>query len=139
MAVYNNILKRVSTSLLLVGLVLMVINWLYLSAALVTIFIVLGLYEFFVMVEKKGIEVYRYFGMVVGTLIPLSILFKFTLNTSWQLFLIVIAIIILILMQLRRHQSSGAISGISTTIFGILYISWFLSFLIRIRYMPEGR
>jgi phosphatidate cytidylyltransferase len=91
------------------------------------------------MAEKRGIEVYRYFGLLIGTVIPFSIVFQFELNTTWQLFLIVLAIIFLILMQLRRRQSRGAISGISTTIFGILYVSWFLSFLIRIRYMPEGK
>jgi len=139
LAGYNNILKRTTSSIILIILVSLAINSIYLSAGLICILIVLGLYEFFLMVEKKGIEVYRYFGLLIGTVIPFSIIFKFKLNTTWQLFLIVLAIIFLIIMQLRRRQSKGALSGISTTIFGILYVSWFLSFLIRIRYMPDGR
>jgi len=139
LAGYNNILKRTTSSIILIILVSLAIKSIYLSAGLICILIVLGLYEFFLMVEKKGIEVYRYFGLLIGTVIPFSIIFKFKLNTTWQLFLIVLAIIFLIIMQLRRRQSKGALSGISTTIFGILYVSWFLSFLIRIRYMPDGR
>jgi phosphatidate cytidylyltransferase len=139
LAGYNDILKRIASSVILIILVSLAINSAYLSAGFICILIVLGLYEFFLMVEKKGIEVYRYFGLFIGTVIPLSIIFKFKLNTTWQLFLIVLTIIFLIIMQLRRRQSKGALNGISITIFGILYISWFLSFLIRIRYMPDGK
>jgi len=41
-------------------------------------------------------------------------------------------------MQFRRHQNSGVIVGISTTTFGIIYVSWFMSFLIKIRYLQQG-
>jgi phosphatidate cytidylyltransferase len=41
-------------------------------------------------------------------------------------------------MQFRRRENSGIIADISTTIFGILYVSWFLSFLIKIRYLANG-
>jgi len=42
------------------------------------------------------------------------------------------------MMQFKRRQNSGAIVDISTTIFGIIYVSWFLSFLIKIRYLDNG-
>jgi phosphatidate cytidylyltransferase len=41
-------------------------------------------------------------------------------------------------MQFRRRDNSGVIVAISTTIFGILYVSWFLSFFIKIRYLAGG-
>lgn len=41
-------------------------------------------------------------------------------------------------MQFRRRENSGVIVGISTTIFGILYVAWFFSFLIKIRYLAGG-
>ena len=41
-------------------------------------------------------------------------------------------------MQFKRRNSSGVIVDISTTLFGILYVSWFFSFLIKIRYLPGG-
>jgi len=139
LAAYNNFWKRTFTSLILIALVMFSLMWRYTSAAFIFILLVIALYEFFFMVEKKGIEIYRNFGMLVGVLISLSIILQIELTISWQLFLIVLAIIFLILMQFRRQHTTGAISGISVTIFGILYVSWFLSFLIRIRYMPDGR
>lgn len=50
----------------------------------------------------------------------------------------ILAFLFLILMQFKRRSNTGALADISTTIFGIFYISWFLSFLIKIRYMPGG-
>jgi phosphatidate cytidylyltransferase len=109
-----------------------------LTSLVIILFIIFGLYEFFLMVENKGINVYKYFGLIVGAIIPLSILRRFELTRSWELFFVVLALLALILMQFRRRGSQGVIMGISTTIFGLLYISWFLSFLIKIRYMPNG-
>ncbi len=105
---------------------------------MITAFILVGLYEFFTMLEKKGIEVYKYFGMGMGAVIPLSISFHFELTKNWELLFIVLALLFLIIMQFRRRESTGVIIGISTTVFGILYVSWFLSFLIKIRNLPEG-
>jgi len=101
-------------------------------------FIVCGLYEFFTMLEKKGLNLYKYFGIGIGTIIPLSIMIRFELTKRWEFLFIVLTLLFLIIMQFKRRQNSGVIVDISTTLFGILYISWFLSFLIKIRYLPEG-
>jgi phosphatidate cytidylyltransferase len=101
-------------------------------------FIIMGLYEYFDMLEKKGIKIYKYFGIGVGTVIPLSILFRFELTRKWELLFIVFLLLFLILMQLLRRQNTGVIVDISTTLFGILYVSWFLSFLIKIRCLAGG-
>jgi phosphatidate cytidylyltransferase len=104
----------------------------------IMVFIILGLYEFFTMLEIKGIMIYKYFGIVMGSLIPLSILFRFELTKRWELLFIVLSLIFLIVMQFKRRNNTGVVVDISTTIFGILYVSWFLSFLIKIRNLPEG-
>jgi phosphatidate cytidylyltransferase len=90
------------------------------------------------MVENKGIKIYKYFGIGMGTIIPLSIVFRFEPTKSWELLFIVLVLLFLILMQFRRRNNYGVIVDISTTIFGILYVSWFFSFLIKIRYLPNG-
>ena len=41
-------------------------------------------------------------------------------------------------MQFKRRKNSGVIVDISTTLFGILYVAWLFSFLIKIRYLPGG-
>jgi phosphatidate cytidylyltransferase len=90
------------------------------------------------MLEKKGINAYKYFGIGLGAVIPLSIMFHFELTKGWEFLFILLALLFLILMQFKRRSNSGAIVDISTTIFGIIYVSWFFSFLIKIRYMEEG-
>lgn len=103
------------------------------------VLIVGGLYEFFNMIEKKGFLIYKYFGIAIGVIIPLSILFRFELTKGWELLFILSALVILFLLQFRRRDNSQAVVGISTTIFGILYVSWFFSFIIRIRLMDTGQ
>lgn len=130
--------KRIISSIILLSIFLatLFIDWLF--GLLVTAFIIVGLYEFFTMVETKGINIYKYFGIGIGAMIPLSILFHFELTRSWELLFIGLALLFLILMQFRRRENSGVIVAISTTIFGILYVSWFLSFFIKIRYLSGG-
>src|SRR4030042_1685343 len=130
--------KRITTSVILVLAMSLTATIDWLCGLVVTFFIILGLYEFFDMLEKKGISIYKYFGIGMGAVIPLSIIFRFELTRSWELLFIVVALLFLMLMQFRRRDNSGVIVSISTTIFGILYVSWFLSFLIKIRYLNDG-
>ncbi len=130
--------KRLVTSALLVGLISAAIIVKWICGLAVTLFIAIGLYEFFTMLEKKGIKIYKYFGIGMGIVIPLSIVLNFELTKSWELLFIVLAVLFLLLMQFTRRDSSGTIVGISTTIFGILYVSWFMSFMIKIRYLNGG-
>lgn len=132
------LIKRIISSIILICILVATIFIDWLCGLVITIFIIVGLYEFFTMLENKGISIYKYFGIAMGAIIPLSILFRFELTRNWELLFIVLALLFLILMQFRRRENSGVIVGISTTIFGILYVSWFLSFLIRIRYLADG-
>ncbi|MDD5254928.1 MAG: phosphatidate cytidylyltransferase, partial [Candidatus Omnitrophica bacterium] len=125
--------KRVLSSVMLVLIMVATLFVDWLCGLMVTAFIIMGLYEFFTILEKKGISIYKYFGILMGALIPLSIVFHFQLTKGWELLLIVLGMVSLMLMQFRRRESSGVIVSISTTIFGILYVSWFLSFLIKVR------
>jgi phosphatidate cytidylyltransferase len=63
---------------------------------------------------------------------------RFELTRKWELLFIVLMLLFLIVMQFKRRKNSGVIIDISTTLFGILYVSWFFSFLIKIRHLPDG-
>lgn len=130
--------KRAISTLVLVAVSVLALLNIWASAFVITLLIVLGLYEFFSMLEHKGIGIYKYFGIAMGLVIPVSIMCKFELTKGWELFFFILALFCLIIMQFKRRESSGVIVGISTTIFGILYVSWFFSFLIRIRFMEGG-
>lgn len=97
-----------------------------------------GLYEFFYLIQKKDIPIYSYTGIFIGTLIPLSMFFRFELTKNWELLFIVVGFLLIMLLQFRRADTRNAIVGLSTTLFGVLYVSWFLSFLVKIRLMLPG-
>lgn len=130
--------KRILSGVILSAIVVATILVDWVCGLAVVIFTGFALYEFFTMLEKKGIQIYKYFGICMGVLIPLSIMFRFELTRKWELLFLVLALLFLIVMQFRRRSNSGVIVDISTTIFGILYIGWFFSFLTKIRLLDGG-
>jgi len=97
-----------------------------------------GMYEFFQMIRKKGIPIYSYVGIFLGLLIPLSIFFRFEPTKNWELLFIVLAFLAILLMQFARKDNANAVVGIATTMFGVFYVSWLFSFMIKIRMLLPG-
>ena len=89
------LLKRIISSVVLISIIIGVIFIDWLCALVVTLFIIGGLYEYFVMLQKKGINIYKYFGIGMGAIIPLSIMFKFEPTKNWELLFIVLALFFL--------------------------------------------
>ncbi len=71
-------------------------------------------------------------------MIPISIFTHFELTKNWELLFIVIAFLLILFMQFARQDNKNAILGLSTTLFGVLYVSWFFSFLVKIRLLLPG-
>ncbi|MFH1767991.1 MAG: phosphatidate cytidylyltransferase [Candidatus Omnitrophota bacterium] len=130
--------KRTVTSTILISIAFLGIIFYPLCGIIVTFLTVVALYEFFYMVEKKGVQLFKFFGVIVGIFIPLSIYYKFNLAEGWQFFFVLIGLFILFLLELTKKETHQPVLSISATIFGILYISWCFSFLIRIRQLPSG-
>jgi phosphatidate cytidylyltransferase len=129
---------RVISSTLMISLTIIAIlnKWIFMGALLALT--IGGLYEFFYLIKKKGIPIYSYTGILIGVLIQLSTFFKFQPTKGWELLFIVLALLMIFFMQFRRNDNTNAIVGISTTLFGVIYVAWFFSFLIKIRaFMPE--
>lgn len=100
--------------------------------------IIAGLYEFFYMVEKKGVRLFKAMGLVVGAFIPITIYFRLGVQEGLQFFFIVVALFALFVLELTKKDTHQAILSLSATVFGVIYISWCFSFIIRIRQLPEG-
>lgn len=132
--------KRLFSSLILIFIVILAIFFLpsWFFGLILTLLIGIGLYEFYTLIEKKGVFIYKYFGLIIGILIPLTIYFRFELTKGWELFFVTFVALALFILQFGRRDSSQAIVGISTTMFGIFYVSWFFSFLLKIKYLPQG-
>lgn len=124
--------RIISSALMITVATLAILNkWVFI--VVVVLLTMGGLYEFFSMIRKKDIPIYSYLGMFIGAVIPISIFTQFELTKNWELLLIVTGFLILLLMQLLRKDNHNAVVGISTTLFGVLYVSWFFSFLVKIR------
>lgn len=130
--------ERFISGLILGVIVIFAIIYSPVCGMAVTIFILIGLYEFFYMVEKKGVSLFKPFGLFVGGLIPITIYFRFPIKEGWQFLFVIIGLFLFFLIELTKKETHQPILSISATVFGIIYISWCLSFLIRIRQLPEG-
>ncbi len=130
--------KRLLPAIILIITTIFCVIYYPLCGIFSCLFIVAGLYEFFYMVEKKGVKLFKILGLLVGVLIPITIYFRVPINEGWQFLFVVIAIFILFLLELTKKETHHSVLSISATVFGIIYISWCFSFLIRIRQLPEG-
>jgi phosphatidate cytidylyltransferase len=134
-------ISRLITTFLFVLLVIFTVfigpAWFF--SLVVTALIGLALYEFYTMVETKELFVYKYFGLLLGILVPLGVHLKMGgIKQDIEPLLIVIISLFTVMRQLTISNNSQALKRISVTLFGILYISWFFSFLIKIRFLPHG-
>jgi phosphatidate cytidylyltransferase len=122
--------------MILLSIFAIINQWIFIIVLLALI--ISGLYEFFYLLKKKGIPIYSYTGIFIGVLIPVSTFLRFEPTKGWELFFIVLVLLMIFFMQFMRQDNTNAIIGISTTLFGVLYVSWFFSFLIKIRYLMPG-
>ena len=136
------LIKRIITSLLISTLVALITfffpNWVF--SLLASILIGIGLVEFFNLVEKKNIFVYKTFGVIIGMLVPAIMYFQMGYEGYFTLepFFIVIACLFIFVLQFIRRDSSQALASIAVTLFGLLYIAWMFSFFIKLKFLPNG-
>jgi len=130
--------KRIRSSLALIGITVLSIIFRPLCLLTVVFFILIGLWEFFLMIEKKKVRLFKFFGLILGAFIPISVFFQFPITREWQLFLILCGLFILFLLELTRKENQDTVLSISATVFGVLYVSWCFSFILRIRNLEGG-
>ena len=138
----DNITQRTITALVIVAAVFFIIfalpNWAF--CILTVFFIATSLYEFFSIVEKRGIAVYKYYGMLIGIAIPLAVYFQGGEGYSnlEPLFIVITCLFGFILQIVRREKAHDHLTSIAILLFALFYISWFLSFFIKIKFLYDG-
>jgi phosphatidate cytidylyltransferase len=134
-------IKRSVTSVFLIASTLISIFilpvWMFSFAA--SLFIALGLYEFFSLTGRK--EFAREFvwtGMLSGISLPFITYYCVSRHGVSEALFFPILLITLFLIQFTRKENNNAVKSIALTLFAVLYIAWFFSFLIKIRFLNEG-
>ena len=134
------LLQRLATSAALIGLISFTLFGTkspFLFSLLVVIFIALALAEFFDLLKKKDVPASSLFGMCMGVFIPWIVYMEFGATQSGEILFLVLGCLFLFVLKFFRDTAWSLVS-ISLTLFGVLYVSWFLSFLIKIRFLPDG-
>jgi len=134
--------KRIATSLAVVAVSGVTIFFLpdLAFCLLVVLFIGFALYEFFSIVEKKGLTVYKYFGIVAGIIIPIGIYLHLGggYASLEPLFIVMACLFAFVRQFASKKEEKNRLTSVALTLFALLYISWFFSFFIKIKFLPHG-
>lgn len=124
---------------LFISVILVSISWYTIFLAppwvfflVIEAFVIAGLNEFLTLAEKKGIVINRVLGLFFGALLPLTYYFPA------ESLIFATACLTLFIFNFHRKLREQALVSTSVTIFGMVYVAWFFSFLIKIRYLPYG-
>ena len=88
---HNNLIPRLISSVLIILFVLFTVlvwpNWFF--CLVLTAMIAMALNEFYTLVEKKGIPIFKISGISIAILVPTSIYFAFEPTKGWELLFII--------------------------------------------------
>ncbi len=99
---------------------------------LVDLIIVLGLREFYLMLEAKGYRPYKHIGIMCG------------LAVSWYVYrggvavslLMTFTLLLIMIRELFRRDKTHSLNHIAVTVLGVLYVGWLGSHLVMLRELP---
>ena len=134
--------KRVITSIVLILITALSIFILpvWTFGAVASLFVGLGLYEFFRLSGAKKIFPisFAYVGIFSGILLPnITYLYRPT-GGIWEMVFFILILITLFIIHFTRKESRNAVNLIAVTLFAIFYIGWFFTFLVKIRFLEDG-
>jgi phosphatidate cytidylyltransferase len=89
----------------------------------------MALWEFYTMFEKKEIYAYKWTGIMFGTLFMVFMFFNTPLELAILFF---ISVLTMLLMQVLNQDGTASVNS-SVTVTGFLYISIFLSAMLKLR------
>jgi phosphatidate cytidylyltransferase len=103
--------------------------------ALINIVIFIGMWEFYGMMQAKGMRPYRGVGIACG--LTLSWYMYFQGGVYANMFL-TLAFLGIMARELSRRDMQFAVYHISTTIFGVVYVAYLASHMVLLRELPHS-
>lgn len=94
-----------------------------------------GLYEFYLMMEVKGIKPRKAVGVGAGLVVSWYVYFEGGVFSGLFITLVLFGVMI---MELLRVDGELAVFHIATTIFGVFYVAWLGSHIILLRQLGES-
>ncbi len=90
----------------------------------------IGLREFYQLIEQKGAQPIRGFGYASGVTLPVL---AYVGAQEQALVIFTVVLLATMVVQLTKSQISEALSSISGTFFGVFYVAWLLSYVVVLR------
>lgn len=135
-AANSSLLFRVISSIVFIPcFIIITLKGGYHYLALIDTIIFIGTWEFYKMMECKGIRPYKGIGIICALALSWYVYFR---NGMYANFFLTLMFMTLMCLELVRKDGKRAIYHISTTILGIIYISYLASHLILLRELPLG-
>jgi len=118
----------------------------YVFIGIMTVLAVVGLLEFYGLVEKEGMVCFKAVGvcggviLMVGTFLKLQGAFGLydtpARVNDFETLVLILFVLGLCFRQFLAKSNTKGILAISTTIFGLLYVPWLLNFIQKIQFFP---
>lgn len=130
------LLRRIASSIILIVILVPTI-FLFprpVVALVIATVVGTGLWEFYILAEKKGFKPFRIYGIGMGIILSVGTYYKIDTNIILSLILLIVLI-----KHAFKRDGSSVIANSAVTMLGILYISFLFTFIIKIRYLPNGQ
>lgn len=101
---------------------------------LIDLVIFTGLIEFYGLMSARGFRPARYLGIGCGLALSWYAYFR---TGMYGNFLLALALLLMMTVELSRRSVEEAVTRIATTIFGVLYVGWLGSHFILLRELPR--
>ncbi len=135
----SNQIQRILTAAVLIPLVLLVVLYGHetLFCLILSAISLLALYEFYSLLEIKGISCFTWLGLGLGLLLNLACLKD---NPSWIIAVATLSVLAcLVYAILQRGQQSQVVPAVAGTLLGLFYLPWLLNYLLYLRRLAQGR
>jgi phosphatidate cytidylyltransferase len=127
----TNLQLRLLTAAVLIPVILYVIFrggfWVLTTVVVIT---VLGLSEFYQLIEAKGAHPLRGFGIIAGAALPVVAF----VGSEYHATILMSAVLLGVMVaQLGKARIADSLASISGTFFGVFYVGWLLSHAVVLR------
>jgi phosphatidate cytidylyltransferase len=113
---------------------------------IIALLAVTGLMEFYGLVEKRGLVCFRNWGILGGVLLTLGSFFHLegylgihgtpSRVNDFETTFLILFVLGLCLRQFFSKSNAAGLLAISTTLFGLMYVTWLLNFIQKINFFP---
>ncbi len=136
------ITNKLKTAVIAIPLIILIINWSSVSfLILVLAVVIMGLHEFYELIEDKGYYPQKYLGIACGICLTLTIfLFERRVDVRITGVVLTVFLFLFFLVSLIKEDAEGIIISVSVSLLGVFYVAWTISHSILLRDMrPYGR